>query len=29
MGKKLPFLLQQAGFADIQAETQSWWSSFL
>jgi ubiquinone/menaquinone biosynthesis C-methylase UbiE len=28
MGKKLPFLLQKAGFKDILFDVKAWWSSF-
>jgi hypothetical protein len=28
MGKKVPFMLQKAGFKDIMFEVRSWWSSF-
>jgi ubiquinone/menaquinone biosynthesis C-methylase UbiE len=28
VGKKLPFLLQKAGFKDIACDVRAWWSSF-
>jgi ubiquinone/menaquinone biosynthesis C-methylase UbiE len=28
MGKKIPFMLQKAGFKNIMFEVRSWWSSF-
>jgi len=28
MGKKLPFILQRAGFRDVSCEVKTWWSSF-